>query len=82
MERPVLEESRGSTNLVNSSRRRRKRRGETYQYMQIILMLGLRGLFSSRTPTKHHAHPLGCTHPTLETTALYSITEEPNVLQM
>jgi hypothetical protein len=36
--------------------------------MYIISALGLCGLFSSRTPMEHHAHPLGCAHPTLETT--------------
>jgi hypothetical protein len=36
----------------------------------IIEVLGLSGLFSSRTVLKRHAHHLGYTHPALETTAL------------
>jgi len=28
------------------------------------------GLFSSHIPMGHHAHPLVCAHPTVETTAL------------
>jgi hypothetical protein len=38
--------------------------------MYIISALGLSGLFSSRNPMEHHEHPLGCAHPTLETTGL------------
>jgi hypothetical protein len=41
-----------------------------YIYIYIILTLGLYGLFSSRTPMEHRAHPLGWAHPNLETTAL------------
>jgi hypothetical protein len=32
--------------------------------------LGLLGLFSSRTPMEHHAHPIACARPSLETTGL------------
>jgi hypothetical protein len=36
--------------------------------MYIISALDLRRLYSSRTPREHHAQPIGCAHPTLETT--------------
>jgi hypothetical protein len=38
--------------------------------MYIISVLGLHGLFSFCTPMGHHVDPLGCMHPTLETTAV------------
>lgn len=38
--------------------------------MYIKSTLGLRGLYSSRTPLEHDAQPLACGHPTLEITAL------------
>jgi hypothetical protein len=43
--------------------------------MYIISALGLHGLSSSLTPMEHHAHPLGCTHLTLETTGI--VHEKP-----